>query len=72
MSVLVWDSKINQKIQETGHMDDTLFDISCLFKASGNWDEIIKALSSLYCFQRNCFAWLQRLYYKGLLCPLAI
>lgn len=40
--MLVWDSKKNQKIQETGHMDNTLFGISCLFKASGNWDDIIK------------------------------
>lgn len=44
---LVWDSKKNQKIQETGDMDDTVFGIFCLFKASGNWDEIIEASSSI-------------------------
>lgn len=38
-------SKKNQKIQETGHMDGTVFGMSCLFKASGNWDGIIKASS---------------------------
>lgn len=45
MGVLVWDSKKNQKIQKTSHVDDSLFGISCLFKASGNWDEIMKASS---------------------------
>lgn len=52
-------SKMNKKIQETGHMDDTLLCIF-LFKAPGNWNEIIKAASCSYCFQKNCFGWLER------------